>query len=193
DFMENVLWAQYLESPIFWPEPYCNTANKLKTSVHIIADGLYGGCNNGRPWRHGRSLGPRARVDSRAAVHDAGLRRLRRRRLLDPREPRELDAAPAHRVPGYDGRHALLRDARERAAPLLRLHARSLLQLAILRVPEGQVLLQRREPDVVGGRHERPARPVEQACPKHGLERRAAERCFRRMGDAQHHLGLQEP
>ena len=24
-FMEDVLWAQYLESPMFWPEPFCNT------------------------------------------------------------------------------------------------------------------------------------------------------------------------
>jgi hypothetical protein len=66
-FMESVLWAQYLESPIFWPEPYCNTANKLKTSVHIIADGLFGGCNNGRP---GIWVGPGAMADHWGLGHE---------------------------------------------------------------------------------------------------------------------------
>lgn len=49
DFLENTVWGTYLGSPIFWPEPDCNSANKRKTSIHIIDGGLYGGCNQGRP------------------------------------------------------------------------------------------------------------------------------------------------
>jgi hypothetical protein len=69
EFMENVLWAQYLESPIFWPEPYCNTANKLKTSVHIIESGLFGGCN-GNPGRPGIWVGPGAMTDHWGLGHE---------------------------------------------------------------------------------------------------------------------------
>jgi len=49
EFLENVLWKNYLGSPIFWPEPDCNSAVKRKTSIHIIEGGLFGGCNQGRP------------------------------------------------------------------------------------------------------------------------------------------------
>ena len=49
DFLENVLWKNYLGSPIFWPEPDCNSTVKRKTSIHIIEGGLFGGCNQGRP------------------------------------------------------------------------------------------------------------------------------------------------
>lgn len=49
DFLENVVWKTYMGDPIYWPEPDCNSANKRKVSIHIIEDGLYGGCNNGRP------------------------------------------------------------------------------------------------------------------------------------------------
>jgi hypothetical protein len=66
EFMENVLWKTYLGSPIFWPEPYCNTANKLKTSVHIIENGLYGGCNRGP----GLWVGPGAMMDHWGLGHE---------------------------------------------------------------------------------------------------------------------------
>src|SRR4029079_17359298 len=59
DFLENVVWHTYLESPIFWPEPDCNTANKRKTSIHIIEGGLYGGCNQGRTEHLAERGGPR--------------------------------------------------------------------------------------------------------------------------------------
>ncbi|HEY3494443.1 MAG TPA: DUF6055 domain-containing protein [Polyangiaceae bacterium] len=67
EYMESVLWPRYIGSPIFWPEPYCETANKLKTSIHIIADGLYGGCNDGRP---GIWVGPGAMRDHWGLGHE---------------------------------------------------------------------------------------------------------------------------
>jgi hypothetical protein len=48
-YLEEVVWPGYMGSPIFWPEPDCESANKRKVSIHIIEDGLYGGCNEGRP------------------------------------------------------------------------------------------------------------------------------------------------
>ncbi len=66
-FMEDVLWESYLGSPIFWPEPDCNSANKRKTSVHIIEAGLFGGCNAGRP---GIWVGPGALRDHWGLGHE---------------------------------------------------------------------------------------------------------------------------
>jgi hypothetical protein len=39
EFMENVLWQSYFGSPMFWPEPGCDSTVKRKTSVHIIERG----------------------------------------------------------------------------------------------------------------------------------------------------------
>jgi len=66
-FLEDVVWETYMGSPIFWPEPDCNTANKRKTSIHIIENGLYGGCNNGRP---GIWVGPGAMADHWGLGHE---------------------------------------------------------------------------------------------------------------------------
>jgi hypothetical protein len=48
-YLEEVVWPGYMGSPVFWPEPDCNSASKRKVSIHIIDGGLYGGCNQGRP------------------------------------------------------------------------------------------------------------------------------------------------
>ncbi len=66
DYMENVLWNDYLSPPINWPEPYCDTADKLKTSVHIIESGLYGGLNRGP----GIWVGPGAMADHWGLGHE---------------------------------------------------------------------------------------------------------------------------
>jgi hypothetical protein len=66
-FMEDVLWQNYLGSPIFWPEPDCQQTNKRKTSVHIIEGGLFGGCNAGRP---GIWVGPGALNDHWGLGHE---------------------------------------------------------------------------------------------------------------------------
>ena len=66
-FMEDVLWQNYLGSPIFWPEPDCNSAVKRKTSVHLIEGGLFGGCNQGRP---GIWVGPGALGDHWGLAHE---------------------------------------------------------------------------------------------------------------------------
>jgi len=67
EFMENVLWQSYLGSPMFWPEPDCDSAVKRKTSVHIIEGGLFGGCNAGRP---GIWVGPGALADHWGLGHE---------------------------------------------------------------------------------------------------------------------------
>jgi len=66
DYMETVLWNDYLNPPINWPEPYCDTADKLKTSVHIIESGLYGGLNVGP----GIWVGPGAMADHWGLGHE---------------------------------------------------------------------------------------------------------------------------
>lgn len=66
-FMEEVLWSNYLGSPMFWPEPDCNSTSKRKTSVHIIEAGLFGGCNAGRP---GIWVGPGALADHWGLGHE---------------------------------------------------------------------------------------------------------------------------
>jgi hypothetical protein len=44
DTLENVIWKKYFGSPIFFKEPLCNTANKIKASIHIHSGwGLSGG------------------------------------------------------------------------------------------------------------------------------------------------------
>jgi hypothetical protein len=48
-YLEEVVWPGYMGSPIFWPEPDCDSANKRKVSIHIVDSGLSGGCNAGRP------------------------------------------------------------------------------------------------------------------------------------------------
>jgi hypothetical protein len=67
EYLETVLWPRYIGSPVFWPEPYCESANKLKTSIHIIEDGLFGGCNDGRP---GIWVGPGAMTDHWGLAHE---------------------------------------------------------------------------------------------------------------------------
>lgn len=67
NFLETVVWPTLLGSPMFFPEPDCKTANKRKTSIHIIEGGLYGGCNNGRP---GIWVGPGAMEDHWGLAHE---------------------------------------------------------------------------------------------------------------------------
>ena len=44
DELENVIWPTYFGAPIYFPEPYCQSATKFKASVHIRTEyGLTGG------------------------------------------------------------------------------------------------------------------------------------------------------
>ena len=67
EYLENVVWKTYLGSPIYWQEPDCDRTAKRKTSIHIIEDGLYGGCNEGRP---GIWVGPGALADHWGLGHE---------------------------------------------------------------------------------------------------------------------------
>lgn len=67
EFLEDVLWPSFMGSPVFWPEPDCNSSSKRKTSIHIIEGGLFGGCNQGRP---GIWVGPGALTDHWGLAHE---------------------------------------------------------------------------------------------------------------------------
>jgi hypothetical protein len=67
DFLEDVVWQTYIGAPMFFPEPDCTRADKRKTSIHLIADGLFGGCNEGRP---GIWVGPGALRDHWGLGHE---------------------------------------------------------------------------------------------------------------------------
>ena len=126
--LEDLAWKNMFESNLFMPEPFCKDATKYKASIHVHdGDGLTGGGWGGNgtarigmwvgPGCAHRPLGTHPRVHSRMAVL-LGLQRrpgvrLRQYLRMDRREPRQLHAAPASRVPE---RCPLLRDARQRAA-----------------------------------------------------------------------------
>jgi hypothetical protein len=67
--LETVIWPNLFGSPIFFPEPYCNTANKFKASVVIHSDyGLTGG-----GWGNGFMgmwVGPGATADHWGLAHE---------------------------------------------------------------------------------------------------------------------------
>ena len=69
DELENVIWPHYFGSPIFLPEPYCNSSQKFKASVHIRNEfGLTGG-----GWGNGFMgmwIGPLATADHWGLAHE---------------------------------------------------------------------------------------------------------------------------
>jgi hypothetical protein len=69
DELENVIWPNLFGSPIFFPEPYCNSANKYKASVVVKTNfGLTGGgFGNGYM---GMWIGPGATADHWGLAHE---------------------------------------------------------------------------------------------------------------------------
>jgi hypothetical protein len=69
DELENVIWPNLFGSPIFFPEPYCNSATKYKASIVIHSDyGLTGG-----GWGSGYMgmwVGPGATADHWGLAHE---------------------------------------------------------------------------------------------------------------------------
>ncbi len=69
DELENVIWPTYFGSPIFFPEPYCNSATKYKASIVVHSDyGLTGG-----GWGSGYMgmwIGPGATADHWGLAHE---------------------------------------------------------------------------------------------------------------------------
>jgi len=67
--LEKVIWPAYFGSPIFFPEPYCQSAKKYKASIVIHADyGLTGGS-----WGQGYMgmwVGPGATADHWGLAHE---------------------------------------------------------------------------------------------------------------------------
>jgi hypothetical protein len=67
--LEKIVWPTYFGSPIFFPEPYCNSAKKYKASVVIHRDyGLTGG-----GWGQGYMgmwIGPGATADHWGLAHE---------------------------------------------------------------------------------------------------------------------------
>ncbi len=69
DELENVIWPTYFGSPIFFPEPYCNSATKWKASIVIHSDYSLtgGGWGNGYM---GMWIGPGATSDHWGLAHE---------------------------------------------------------------------------------------------------------------------------
>jgi len=67
EFLETTVWGHFMGDPIHFQEPDCTRADKRKVSIHIIADGLFGGCNAGRP---GIWVGPGALEDHWGLAHE---------------------------------------------------------------------------------------------------------------------------
>ncbi|HXU64097.1 MAG TPA: DUF6055 domain-containing protein, partial [Polyangia bacterium] len=69
DQLENVIWPNLFGSPIFFPEPYCNSSTKYKASIVIHTDyGLTGG-----GWGSGYMgmwVGPGATADHWGLAHE---------------------------------------------------------------------------------------------------------------------------
>ena len=69
DTLEKVIWPTYFGSPIFFPEPYCQSAKKYKASIVIHTDyGLTGG-----GWGQGYMgmwVGPGATADHWGLAHE---------------------------------------------------------------------------------------------------------------------------
>ena len=144
-------WHNMFDASLLMPEPYANTADKIKPAIHIHSD--WGA--NGGGWedetqrvRLGMWIGTlmccRIPGSSRTSSHTAGRRgypgtaawtAMNRTPAAGP--GRATRTSSRIRPPEYDKR-PLLGDAGECAAPLSRLHPRPVLQLAIHGVPEGQ-------------------------------------------------------
>ena len=150
DTLENVVWPTLFGGPIFFPEPYCTSTQKHKASIVVHTDyGLTGGGWGNGTWACGS--GPAAPPITGAS----------RTSSCTPcnRTPRASSAAAvannycgwiyeshanwrSQQLPEYHTSNVHCSELLgERAAPLPRLDARSLLQLAVHGVPEGQVLL----------------------------------------------------
>jgi hypothetical protein len=67
--LETAIWPMRFGSPMFEPEPFCQSANKSKVSIVIHSDyGLTGGCwGNGLP---GMWVGPGATADHWGLAHE---------------------------------------------------------------------------------------------------------------------------
>jgi hypothetical protein len=67
--LEQVIWPTYFGSPIFFPEPYCNSTTKYKASIVVHSDyGLTGG-----GWGNGYMgmwIGPGATADHWGLAHE---------------------------------------------------------------------------------------------------------------------------
>ena len=69
DTLENTVWKAYFGAPIFFKEPLCNTANKIKASVHVHSDyGLTGGAWDST--HMGMWIGPGALADHWGLAHE---------------------------------------------------------------------------------------------------------------------------
>jgi len=68
-FLENTVWATYMGSPVYFPEPYCSSSNKKKASIHIRSEyPLWGG-----GWGSGYMgmwIGPGALSDHWGLAHE---------------------------------------------------------------------------------------------------------------------------
>ena len=185
---------------MYLPEPFCKSATKSKVSVVIHSDyGLTGGCwGNGLP---GFWIGPGATADHWGLAHEfmhsvqcsvgSGLNCGSGANTCGWIYESHANWA-AQQQPGVPlFQRPLLRAVGERAAPLRGVDARSLLRLAVHGVPQGQVLLFRRQQHLA--QLARQQRSVQQHHERARLEHRPAERLLRRVGDAQRDLGLRRP
>jgi len=69
DHLENTVWPGYFGKPVFFPEPYCNSATKWKASVHIHSDYDLTGGSWGNNYM-GMWVGPGATADHWGLAHE---------------------------------------------------------------------------------------------------------------------------
>ena len=69
DTLENTVWKAYFGAPIYFKEPLCNVANKIKAAVHVHSDyGLTGGAWDST--HMGMWIGPGALADHWGLAHE---------------------------------------------------------------------------------------------------------------------------
>jgi Family of unknown function (DUF6055) len=69
DTLENTVWKAYFGAPIYFKEPLCSVANKIKAAVHVHSDyGLTGGAWNST--HMGMWIGPGALADHWGLAHE---------------------------------------------------------------------------------------------------------------------------